>query len=204
MAYRYPQPQTEVCVTSPMTSRTACQNIQPIFIRHLNTIGLHQIQTLPNLFLSRILLLPFHIKDFLFRSHEIFRRAMTLETPLHLQGCRLRNHRHLIDAAVASRTAHAFIHMNRMIEIREVRKVMNANPLQRLARLETRAHRFQVRTVGPNLFVAVHANGGRRQAPRRRSFKPRVAIGTNDALVPYGGLITEFNWVLPLGALGSV
>src|SRR2546430_12111570 len=94
MAYRYPQPQTEVCATSPMTSRTACQNIQPIFIRHLNTVGLHQIQPLPNLFLSRILLSPFHIKDFLFRSHEIFRRTRSEEHTSELQSqsnlvCRL-------------------------------------------------------------------------------------------------------------------
>src|SRR5437870_13430777 len=94
--------------------------------------------------------------------------------------------------------------MNRVIEIREVRKVVHAYPLQRLARLETRAHRFQVRTVGPNLFVAVHANRGRRHARRRRSFNRRVAIPTIDAVVADVVIMTKLTWLLPLDVLARV
>src|SRR5438105_182414 len=94
--------------------------------------------------------------------------------------------------------------MNRMIEIREVGKVMHAHPLQRLPGLKTRAHWFQVRTVGPNLFVAVHANCGRRHTRRRRSFNRRMAIATIDAVVADVVLMTKLNWLLPLDVLARV
>ena len=182
--------------TLSMTSRAAGQNIRSLNVKSLN-------EFYPFLLLIRRRS-PFHVENLLFRSHEIFRRTMTFQTPLHLQRLRLRNHRHLIDAAVASRTTNAFIHMNRVIEIREVGKVMHAHPLQGFAGLETRAHRFQVRTVSPNLLVAVHANGGRRHARRRRSFNRRMAIATIDAVVADVVFMTELNWLLALDVLAGV
>ena len=89
---------------------------------------------------------------------------MTLKAPFHLQRRGLRNDRHLIDAAVAGRATDALIHMDRVIEIREVGKVMDSNPLKRLAGFETYADRLEISAVSPNLFVAVHADGRGRHA----------------------------------------
>src|SRR5439155_16844943 len=100
-------------------SRTACQNIRRLNVKILNE------------FWALLLLIrrwwPFHVENFLFRSHEIFRLAMTLQTPLHLQGCCLCNHRHLIDADLASRRAYAVIHMNGVIERRDFGKDVKAD-----------------------------------------------------------------------------
>ena len=89
---------------------------------------------------------------------------MTFKTPFHLQRLRLRDDGHLIDSAMTSRTAHALRDMNRVIEIREVRQVVNANPLERLSVFETVPDRLEIGTVGPNLFVAVHTDRGRRHS----------------------------------------
>jgi len=129
---------------------------------------------------------------------------MTFQTPFHLQRISLRHYRHLIDAAMAGRTADAFINVNRVIEICEVRQIVNAHPLQRFARLETCAHRFQIRAVGPDLFVAIHAHGRRRNSGRSGSLDRRVAIAAIDTIVAYVMLMTELDWLLALDPLAGV
>ena len=89
---------------------------------------------------------------------------VTIQTPLHLQRRRLENDRHLVDAAMTRGAADAVVHVNRMIEIGKVRQVVNANPFERLACFQTGAYRFEIGTVGPNLFVTAHANLGRGNA----------------------------------------
>ena len=74
------------------------------------------------------------------------REAVKLALRRHLAKCR------------AYDEANALRDVNRMIEIREIRQVVNANPLERLAGLETCAHRFEIGTVRPNLFVAIHTD----------------------------------------------
>src|ERR1700674_5728620 len=114
-----------------MTGRATGQNV-----RFLNVILLlpgHSVRDLGFCAISRP---PLHVENLFFWSHEILRSSMTLKTPFHLQRIRLRHYRHLIDSAMASRTAHAFIDVNRMIEIGKVRKIVHPDPLQRLPRLE--------------------------------------------------------------------
>src|SRR5690349_10104458 len=129
---------------------------------------------------------------------------LTIQTPLHLQRLGLIHDRHLIDLSVACRAADAFVHMNRMIEIREVRQVMHAHPLERLPRLVTRAHRFEIRTVRPNLFVAAHANRRRRNSRGRRSLHRRVTVTAIHPVVADVMLVTELNWLLALDVSASV
>lgn len=102
------------------------------------------------------------------------------------------------------RTTDAFVDVNRVIEICEVRQVVHTDPLQWLARLITVAHWFQIRAVGPNLFVAIHADGGRRNAGRGRRLNRRVAITTVDAVVADVVLMTELDWLLALDPLAGV
>jgi hypothetical protein len=105
---------------------------------------------------------------------------------------------------VTGRTADAFIHVNRVIEICVVRQVVHANPFQRLARLETGAHRLEIRTVRPDLFVAAHANISRRNAGRRRRFHARVAVTAIDAVVAHVMLMAELNWLLAFDVRAGV
>src|SRR6266404_7245108 len=91
-----------------------------------------------------------------------------------------------------------------MIEIGKVGKVVHADPLQRLTGLETCAHRFQIRAIGPNLFVAIHAHRRRRNSSRGRSLNRRVAIAAVDAVVAHMMLMTELDWLLALDPLAGV
>src|SRR5215813_5930662 len=102
------------------------------------------------------------------------------------------------------RATHAFIHMNRVIEVGEVRQVMHAHPLKRLAGLETCAHWLEIRTVGPNLFVTAHANRGRRNPCGRRSLDRRMTVTAVNAVIADVVLVTELNWLLALDVRARV
>ena len=179
-----------------MTGRTARQNC-----RLLNVILLFQIHSLGDLVFAWP---PIHVEDLVFRPHKVFRTTMTLQTPFHLQRISLRDHRHLIDPAVTGRTADAFVYMNRVIEISEVRKVVDANPFQRLARLKTCTYGFQVWAVGPDLFMTVHTYRRRRHAGRCRCLDGRVAIAAIDTIITNVMLMTELDWLLALDPLARV
>ena len=182
-----------------MTSRTACQNV-----RSLDVILLLPVQTFSDLSLSAISRSPFHIENFLFRAHKIFRTPMTLQTPFHLQGRSLRHDRHLIDATMTGRATDAFVYMNRVIEVSEVGQVMDANPFQWLAALETCAHRFEIRAIRPDLFMAVHADRRRRHAGRCRCLNRRMAVTAIDAVITDVMLVAELDGLLGFYPLAGV
>ena len=102
------------------------------------------------------------------------------------------------------RATDTFFHVNAVIEVGVIRQVVYANPLDGLARAETRAHRFEIWTVGPDLFVAVHARRGRRQARGRRSFDGSVTVATINAIVTDVMFMTELNRLLTFDPLASV
>jgi len=129
---------------------------------------------------------------------------MALQTPLHLQRRRLICNRHLIDAAVAGRTANAFFYVNAVIEICVVRQVVYANPFDRFSFTKTGAHWFEIRAFGPNLFVAVHARVRRRHARRGGGFDGIMTVTTINAVVTNVMLMTKLHWLLPLNPLPGV
>src|SRR2546425_13081034 len=99
---------------------------------------------------------------------------------------------------MTSRATDAFRDVNRVVEIGEVRQVVNAYPPQRLAGLEARAHRLEIRAVGPNLFMAIHADPGRRHSSRGRCLDSRMAITAIDGGIANVMFVTELNWLLSL------
>ena len=129
---------------------------------------------------------------------------MTLQTPLHLQRRCLIEDRHLVDSSVTRRTTNALLHVNAVIEIRVIRQVVDSNPLDRFAGAKTRAHWFEIRTVGPDLFVAVHARRGRRQARGRRRFDGSVTVAAIDTVVTDVMFMTELNGLLTFDPLAGV
>src|SRR5205085_2840123 len=100
------------------------------------------------------------------------------------------------DLAVAGRASDTFLYVDAVIEIHEIRKVVDAGPLQRLARRETRPHRFEERTVGKNFRVTVHA-GLRRWNPREARFLDRgVAVAAVDAIAGDVAFVAELDRLL--------
>ena len=129
---------------------------------------------------------------------------MTLQTPLHLQRRGLINNRHLVNASVTRRTTDTFFHVNAVIEVDVIRKIVHAFPVERLAGAKTRAHGFEIRTVGPDLFVAVHARRGRRHSGGAGCFDGRVTVPAIDAVVTDVMFMTELNWLLAFDPLAGV
>jgi hypothetical protein len=83
------------------------------------------------------------------------------------------------------------MHMNAVIEINEIRQIVNARPFQRTIFAKTCTHRLERRTVTPHLRVAVHA-GFRRRNPGEGAFFDRsMAIPTIDADAGYMMLMAE-------------
>ena len=124
---------------------------------------------------------PSHIENLLARAQVLFRRAVTVETPFHLQRLVLPHERHAVDRAMASDAADALRYMDTMVEVNEVGKVVHSSPADRHAGLQTVAQRFQDIAVGPDLRVTVHAGRGGRYAGERRNFHRRVAVTAVDA-----------------------
>jgi hypothetical protein len=82
---------------------------------------------------------------------------MTFQAPLHLQRLRLIHDRHLIYLPVTCRAADAFVYMNRVIEVREVRQVMHPLPI-RAACPSCNCAPARDKGYRPNLLMAAHAN----------------------------------------------
>jgi hypothetical protein len=61
------------------------------------------------------------------------------------------------------------LHVDAVIEVDEVREVVDADPLQRLVITEARADRLEVGAGRPDLRVAVDARLGGRDAGRRET-----------------------------------
>ena len=138
-----------------MTSRTTRQNLFTLnFVLRLPHHAFLQ------LFRASVFETPVHVEDPLFRPQKSFRFAMTFQTPFHLQCRGLERDRHLVNLAVTRRTADAFVHVNAVVEVRVIRQIVYADPLDGFARAKTGAHRFEIRTVGPDLFVTTHARVG--------------------------------------------
>ena len=105
---------------------------------------------------------------------------------------------------MARRAADTFFHVNTVIEVSVIRQIVYALPLDRLARTETRAHGFEIWTISPDLFVAVHARRGRRQSGGGRCFDRGVTVAAVDAVVTDVMFMTELNRLLTFNPLAGV
>ena len=105
---------------------------------------------------------------------------------------------------MTGRTANAFVHMNAVIEVSVVRQVVHSDPFDWFAGAKTLTNRFQIRAVGPNLFMTVHAGGGGGQTGGRRGFNRGVAVAAIDAVVADMMLMTKLDRLLALNPLAGV
>src|SRR5438270_2622563 len=75
--------------------------------------------------------LPGHVGDLLDGPQVLLRMAVTIQTPAHRKRRCLLDRRHLIDAAMATHATDAFVDVDCVIEIDEIRHAINATPLHR-------------------------------------------------------------------------
>ena len=136
---------------------------------------------------------PFHLKHLVTRANEVLGIAMTLQTPLHLQRRDLPCLRHLIDSTVTGRTPDTLVHVNTVIEIDEVRQVVNPSPLERRAGTPALANWLKILTIGEELRVAVHTGFCRRYSCRSSRLDCCMAIPAIDSVIADVMFMRELN-----------
>ncbi len=126
---------------------------------------------------------------------------MAVQAPLHLQRHVLVHQRHLVDTAMAALAAYPFVDMDAVIEIDEVRKIMNTCPLDRDAVAIARAHRLEHLRIGPDLRMAAHTGLGRGK-PRKPVLLDRcMAVATVDPQTTHMMLMAEWHRLIADNAL---
>lgn len=139
---------------SSVTSRTARHHIfaaYPVFFLEIDAF-----------FIRQVAVKPLHVVDLRLRPYEFLRFSMARETPFHLQRILLINGRHFVYLAVTRRTANTFCYVNAVVEIRKLRKVVNALPFDGFVIAEACPDGLEIWAVSPDLTVAVHAGLRRR------------------------------------------
>ena len=101
--------------------------------------------------------LPVEVGDLVQRAKMILRGTMALETPAHALGFGVVDDLHVIHLAVAGHATDAPVHVNCMVEVDVVRRLVNANPGNRIAGFPGFADRGQFWAQRFDLGVAVHA-----------------------------------------------
>ena len=158
----------------------------------LNVVLLHQLRS--DLFL--ILRDVGHVEDLAARADVLLRRAVAVDAPLHRERRGLKGQRHLVDASVARGAADAFVDVDAVVEVHEIRQAVDAAPDDRRVRGVAGAHRLEHRGVGPDLCVAVHARLRRRDAGEVRGLDRGVAVAAVDAEARDVVLVAEGNRLL--------
>lgn len=82
---------------------------------------------------------------------------------------------------MACGTTHAFLNVNRVIEVSKISKVVNARPADRRAVLKTISNRLEDVARSPDLGVTVHADRGRWDASKRRRLNRRMTVAAINA-----------------------
>ena len=97
---------------------------------------------------------------------------------------------------MAGGAADALLHVNLVVEIDEVRQVVDADPTQIRVVAKAGADRLENRRVRPDLVVAVHARLGRRNPGERRLLDRRVTVAAIEADAAHVVRVAELDGLL--------
>ena len=140
--------------------------------------------------------LPIQVVHLVFRTDVFFRMAMAIETPAHGHRVNLGRERHFVHAAMTSHAGNALVHVDRVVEIHEVRHVVHTLPGNRLAAFEGIEDRLDLRRIRPDLRVAGHTGFGRRHIGEAAFVYRSVAVATIDAIVADVMLVRKLDRLL--------
>lgn len=121
---------------------------------------------------------------------------MAAQTPAHRQISDAHDACHLIDAPMTSRAIDPGLHVNAVVEVDEVRNIVNAFPPDRLIGLPAPAHGFELRAIEPHLAVAAHAQLRGRNTGMCRALGAAVAVQAIDRVVTNVMAMVELDWLL--------
>ena len=136
---------------------------------------------------------PPHLEHLIPRPEVLLGMPMAFETPLHVHVGMFPCQRHQVHAAMTSFAANTFIHVDTVIKVDEIGKVVDAIPSDRLIFTQAGAHRLQHVAVSPNLLVTVHAGRSWRDSRERADLNCRMTIPAVDADAADMMLMAEWN-----------
>ena len=114
----------------------------------------HQLSPHGNLVRRRIV---DRVENVLLGPDVALRMLMAIDAPTHVESVLPPRDRHLSKLPMARCTTDSFADMNTVIEIHKVGKRVHPVPQDRLSCAVAGAHRFQHRSIGPQLRMARHA-----------------------------------------------
>ena len=120
----------------------------------LHIVLLDEFQAEGHLVFGRLVV---EVVDLFFRADVLLRVAVAIEAPAHLQRLGSPHEWHHIDIAMAHLAGDSFCQVDAVVEVDEVRQVVDSNPFQRLACLIACPDRLKNLGVRPDLGVACHA-----------------------------------------------
>src|SRR5579862_3293017 len=103
----------------------------------------------------------------------------------------LPSQRHSVYRSMARGAADSLIHVNAVIEVNEIRQVVNLDPADGVVGAKTIAHRLERRAGIPNLRVTIHARLGRRNVGERGSLHRRMTIPAIDSQATHMMLVAK-------------
>jgi len=125
--------------------------------------------------------LPMHGKYLLARPDVTGRISVAFQTPFHRERFLAPHQRHGIHLSMTGHTAHSLREMDAVIEIYKVREPVDACPFDGSVVSKAGTDRFQFRTIGPDLRVAIHAGLRGRNSGKRASLYRGVAVPAIDS-----------------------
>ena len=128
---------------------------------------------------------------------------MAVDAPLHQQRVGLEHQRHLIHATMTGRTAYALIHMNAVVEIHEIGKAVNLDPLDGFTRAVAFAHRLQIVRILEEDGMAVHAGFRGRDTWKSGGLHAGMAIPAIDSIVSDMMFVAELHWLFARDVLAG-
>ena len=121
------------------------------------------------------------------------RLAVAVEAPAHRQRRYLVNARHVLDMAVTSRAAYASMHVNCVVEVNEIRQVVNTIPGDRPVGKIAAPYAFEQWTVVPNLRVTPHADVRRRNSGKPGRLRAPVTVQAGNLIVAHVMSVIELD-----------
>jgi len=101
--------------------------------------------------------LPIPVENFVLLPQNTLRMPVTIDAPFHLQRRRLEHQRHLIHLAVTRGAAHAFVDVNTVVEINEIRQAMHAHPINGLIGAIALTNWLEITDIIEENGMAIHA-----------------------------------------------
>ena len=122
---------------------------------------------------------------------------VTVQTPLHLQRCHLPSQGHQIHSSMAGGATDALVHVDAVVKVDKIGKIVNSRPLKGHSGPPTLPDRFEIGAVGENLRMTIHTSLGRGNAGKSGDLHRSMTVAAVNPFITNVMFVTELNWLFP-------